>query len=217
MVKRDYIIAEASRMFETQGIKSVRIDDIAAHLGMSKRTLYEMFGSKDALLKECMYNIFIERSFDTSMENLDKLPNAVAVIFAILDKVFLDCSERERNDRLRNNLQKFYPDIYQYIEKQMREKGYEHVYKLFERGMKEGLFRDDTRIDLSISILTSSLILLGMNKIKLHGNISLNEAFEYLVINFFRGISTYKGIELIDTYHKQYRESFYNKVGGGEF
>lgn len=38
------------QMFATQGIKSVRMDDIAQHLGVSKRTLYELFGDKEGLL-----------------------------------------------------------------------------------------------------------------------------------------------------------------------
>ena len=37
-------------MFATQGIKAVRMDDIARSLGVSKRTLYEQFGDKQGLL-----------------------------------------------------------------------------------------------------------------------------------------------------------------------
>lgn len=41
------IIDQAMQMFVSQGIKSVRMDDIAQQLGVSKRTLYEMFGDKE--------------------------------------------------------------------------------------------------------------------------------------------------------------------------
>lgn len=44
------IIDQAMQMFVSQGIKSVRMDDIAQQLGVSKRTLYEMFGDKEGLL-----------------------------------------------------------------------------------------------------------------------------------------------------------------------
>ena len=47
MIQREYIIERASEMFVANGIKSVRVDDIAHNLGMSKRTLYEMFGDKE--------------------------------------------------------------------------------------------------------------------------------------------------------------------------
>ena len=39
MDQKERIIEQAMQMFVTQGIKSVRMDDIAQHLGVSKRTL----------------------------------------------------------------------------------------------------------------------------------------------------------------------------------
>ena len=46
MTQRERIIEQAARMFAEQGIKSIRMDDIAKELGVSKRTLYEMFEDK---------------------------------------------------------------------------------------------------------------------------------------------------------------------------
>ncbi len=46
------------RMFVSQGIKSVRMDDIAQQLGVSKRTLYELFGDKESLLYLAMEHFF---------------------------------------------------------------------------------------------------------------------------------------------------------------
>ena len=48
------VIAMASKMFFEQGIRKVRMDDVAAALTMIKRTLYEMFSDKEELLLECM-------------------------------------------------------------------------------------------------------------------------------------------------------------------
>ena len=47
---RNLIIAEAAELFKVYGIKSVTMDSIASHLGMSKRTIYEIFSDKDDLL-----------------------------------------------------------------------------------------------------------------------------------------------------------------------
>lgn len=206
MVKRDYIVARAASMFETQGVKSVRIDDIASELGMSKRTLYEMFDSKETLLKECMRHLFVEKQ-EKMWQEIERLPDVVAVIFFLIDKQHNEKANRERNERIRNNLQKFYPQVAQYVEEQISQIGYEAMRELFERGIREGLFRRDMKIDLSISIFANTLMLIAMNKIKLHNNISMYEAFEYMAINFFRGIATVKGVELIDAYHRKYRSS----------
>ena len=50
MDQKERIIEQAMHMFVSQGIKSVRMDDIAQQLGVSKRTLYELFGDKEGLL-----------------------------------------------------------------------------------------------------------------------------------------------------------------------
>ena len=43
---------EHAELFKTYGIKSVTMDSLASHLGISKRTIYEVFSDKDELLVE---------------------------------------------------------------------------------------------------------------------------------------------------------------------
>lgn len=49
---RDRIIVKATEAFTLHGIKSITMDDIATSLGISKRTLYEVFEDKETLLRE---------------------------------------------------------------------------------------------------------------------------------------------------------------------
>ena len=44
---RERIIETAVKAFAAQGIKSITMDDIATSLGISKRTLYEVFPDKE--------------------------------------------------------------------------------------------------------------------------------------------------------------------------
>lgn len=46
----DLIVTAASKLFYARGIRSVSIDDIAAQAGVTKRTLYYHFRSKDDLI-----------------------------------------------------------------------------------------------------------------------------------------------------------------------
>ena len=48
------ILEAASDAFSQKGIKSVRMDDIAQSLNISKRTLYEIYENKEVLLYECL-------------------------------------------------------------------------------------------------------------------------------------------------------------------
>ena len=54
---RERIIMTATEAFTLKGIKCITMDDIAAALGISKRTLYEVFADKESLLKECILDI----------------------------------------------------------------------------------------------------------------------------------------------------------------
>ena len=49
---RQRILSVSMALFKKKGIKQVRMDDIATVLGISKRTLYELYGNKEDLLYE---------------------------------------------------------------------------------------------------------------------------------------------------------------------
>ena len=51
MLSKDRIIAESTDLFVRYGVKSVRMDDIASRLGVSKRTIYELFGDRESLIR----------------------------------------------------------------------------------------------------------------------------------------------------------------------
>lgn len=52
--KRDAVLRAAVRMFNERGFYSTSLDDVAASLGISKRTIYHYLASKDQVLLECV-------------------------------------------------------------------------------------------------------------------------------------------------------------------
>ena len=56
---KDRILETADRLFYLQGIRSVGVDTIAAEIGISKRTLYNHFPSKDALIAAYLKRRFV--------------------------------------------------------------------------------------------------------------------------------------------------------------
>src|ERR1700754_4317117 len=55
---KERILATADKLFYLQGIRAIGVDTIAAEVGISKRTLYNHFPSKDALIAA-----YLERRF----------------------------------------------------------------------------------------------------------------------------------------------------------
>ena len=51
---KEEIIRITQALIARNGIRAVRVDEIAQTLGISKRTLYEMFADKDDLINACL-------------------------------------------------------------------------------------------------------------------------------------------------------------------
>ena len=56
---KDRILETADRLFYLQGIRAIGVDTIAAEIGISKRTLYNHFPSKDALISAYLARRFV--------------------------------------------------------------------------------------------------------------------------------------------------------------
>lgn len=191
-------------MFLDQGLKSVRMDDIATQLGMSKRTLYEMFGDKKKLLEECI-RYYLEDKHRIMREMAAGTQNVMEEIFIIIYSMKRD----EKDMLLVANLKKFYPDIYRKLEEEAYRHSYEQLDRQLDRGMEEGFFLPDMNKRLALVTLIYTVAALFERKYYFPemDEVMPLEAFEYVLANFFRGLATHKGLEVIDELVKNYKEN----------
>ena len=143
------IIDQAMQMFVSQGIKSVRMDDIAQQLGVSKRTLYEMFGDKEGLLYLAMER-YSERNRQRWNELTADAHDVLEAMFMVLGEV-MDNAEVSR--RMMDNLRKFYPAVHDKLMREGMVKNRTSLRSMLEQGIEAGLFVNNFNIDLSISVL----------------------------------------------------------------
>ena len=57
---KERILDTADRLFYLKGIRAIGVDTIAAEIGISKRTLYNHFPSKDALISAYLQRRFVQ-------------------------------------------------------------------------------------------------------------------------------------------------------------
>lgn len=81
MEVKDRILQKTEEMFLKYGFRKVRTDEIAREIGISKRTLYEQFSSKEELITE-----MLSMRFNNFHEQMDR---KVAEIQASDDKSYL--------------------------------------------------------------------------------------------------------------------------------
>lgn len=194
MSTKQYVIEETTKLFLEHGIKSVRMDDIAVRLGISKRTLYEMFGDRENLITCCAKHYHDEQDARAN-ELINRSDNIIEQFFLLLDL----WEEMEPKVSFMNDLQRFYPAIFEKIKDCRREEGIEMLKAKLKQGVKEGLFQKNTNYDFAAYMLTEALdnILLHPSSYQ-SSNISVTQAFKYIIMCFFRGIATQEGVRQID-------------------
>lgn len=192
-----HIIKTAGEMFFRLGIRSVSIDDICRELGMSKKTFYVYFESKDALVEQ-----LLQANLDYiagKMEDLVKLND-----FKQLVKVFIKRQEAEKNDvrkvpQLVYDLKKYYPR--QFADFQMRcfEMQKDFIIRYLELGVSQGLVRANLNIELTAILFAKihSDVIRDFEIIEAH-NHNMHQLAHTAMDVFVRGVLSEEGLKLFE-------------------
>lgn len=201
MEVKEYIVEEADKLFCQFGFKSVTMDDIAKHLGMSKKTIYQHFSDKNELV-----NILIEDKLykqDCAMDFCaSKAENAVEEIFFALTNIHELLANM--NPKLFYDLQKYHPKAWLFF-KEFKEKNLGKCILLnLERGISEGFYRSEIQTDIlaqmrleQVDLLFSQHIQYTMNKY------SLVQVMTEITEHFLYGVCNTNGLEKIKQYKQQ--------------
>lgn len=199
MSVKERIIDESAKMFAEAGVKAIRMDDIASRLGISKRTIYELLEDKNTLIE-----LSLERHFELERismeENGIKAENVIEEFVFLIDKA----SDLMRRDRiLMDGVKKYYPNIYTKIANNRNEHMYNHLKQSINEGIEKGIFIKEVNTELAILFFMDSFLgLLVRTDVFLPKTITIQDAFKYNVLYFFRGMSTPEGVKIVDKYIK---------------
>jgi len=196
---KERIVITAMKAFTRDGIKAVTMDDIASDLGISKRTLYETFKDKEALLIECVIRHEEEKEIFAA-KVIAESENVLEVILKFY-KVSIDIYQKV-NRRFFEDMKK-YPRVNDII-KQNREKNKRSEIAFFMSGVEQGIFRNDVNFEI-VNILVRAQIdfLLSAEIIK---DFPFIDVYESIALTFLRGISTNKGQKILDEFIINYRK-----------
>ncbi len=192
---RKRILDVASYEFRSKGIRSVKMDDIANTLTISKRTLYEIYENKEQLLMETVKEE--SRSFDVHMQEFIEGGNH-HVIEVVTEYYRLQMkSLAVVTPAYFIELQK-YPCILKWL-MQNREERQCNAKHFFEDGIKEGYFRADVNYELVTKISSGMMDFIMENR--LYNSYPMQEILRNVVLIHIRGFCTLKGIEELDKYN----------------
>jgi len=149
------VMRAARRQYFAHGFRTVSMDDLAAELGMSKKTLYAYFPSKVALVEAVLKDKFREIESD-----LDLLASERPADVEVALHRLLACVQRHMTEiqaPFVRDIGRETPELFQMVETRRRNLIRRHFGALFEKGRSAGVIREDIPTHLIIEILLGAV------------------------------------------------------------
>lgn len=200
METSEKILVKAFELFKRFGIRSVTMDEIAGQCGVSKKTVYQFFEDKDTLVDNIMID-FIQKSQENCGKQQIQSDNAIEEIFLSMDMV--QGMIEGVNPALLNDLRKYHSSAFVKLEKHKEDFMHGFIKKNIERGIAEGLYRPDIRIDIITAFYLHSLTLPIQFDIFPKSKYTIADLDAEITLFLLHGLASAKGIKLIDKYKQQ--------------
>ncbi len=194
LTMKDKIVERATELFFKMGFKSVTMDDIAADMSISKKTIYKYFSNKEDLVSDSvtlihgkimsMMHDVIAKDYNPIKENFE-IRNMFKEMFHIAEASPV------------YQLRKFYPEIYQHILQVQFTQCKHFVQHNLEKGIERGYYRADINVTECIDFYYTLMF---------HINETSpleREAWQrelYMLEYHTRAIGTPKGISELESY-----------------
>ena len=156
---RENILQVAIKRMQQVGIRSVSVDDICHELGMSKKTFYVYFASKDDLVQAILHKH--EQKMAREVQHL------------VADKTVLQCivdwtkiarqteKSTHQTPPMLYDLKKYYPTLHQEHLQRMRKMMQQFLVQFLKKGQGEGIFREEIDIEVAALLLVNTHLMLA--------------------------------------------------------
>lgn len=190
----EQVISFATDAFLAKGIKAVKMDDIANSLQISKRTLYELFTTKEELLLEC-----VKKSHEDFKKHMDMFVKEDTSVIAIAIETF-----RYQMAKINSVSPAYYYDIRKYhsVSKWMdkeRKESRSVAMEFFQKGISEGYFRSDLDFELINKVNRATMDYIMENQFL--KQYSMKQIFKNVILSSVRSLCTLKGIKALEKYN----------------
>jgi AcrR family transcriptional regulator len=169
---KERIIESCAKHVNMYGVKRFIIDDIAKDLGISKKTIYKYFKSKDELVSEFV-STSLEGNIQYTLEAIDKEETIVGK----LNVALLSHHKYEIPLEILEGIQKYYPKDWEKIEEQRNFK-LKLVRDIIREGIDLGQLRSDINTEVISLILDQSTRAILDYNFLVDNNLNFNKALK---------------------------------------
>jgi AcrR family transcriptional regulator len=149
------VVAAARRHFFAHGFRAITTDDLAAELALSKKTLYALFPSKEALLEAVVLQKFASVDAEVARISGDRSLGCVEKL-----QELLACLQREMEEiqpPFVRDMKRGAPEVFALIERRRAGIIREHFGALFEQSRRAGIIRKEVPTPLLIAVILGAV------------------------------------------------------------
>lgn len=188
------ILRTSLREFLDKGVKAVKMDNIANMLGISKRTLYEIYSNKEELLLECVRMHEEEHTLHMASYGADANHSVIDILIEFY---------KLQIDNLSGVSPCFFVELHKYKHvmdylEDMHAKRERSTAEFFARGVKEGYFRSD--VDFPIVTMIGGEFMEIVMRNEMYKIYDLKRILHNFIFVFIRGLCTAEGIKKLDEF-----------------
>jgi AcrR family transcriptional regulator len=195
MEKEERIIKGALDLFLQAGVKSINMDDVSTHLGISKKTLYKIVSNKADLVKQAF--TLHQSSFISMIEAIKtKNTNPIDEIFEIDQQLCVML--KNRPPLLISNLKKYYPEVWNILDTIRKENIYDCVSQNIDLGIKQGFYRGSINVNIIAKLMINTVEAIVDDELFPLTEYNFKNILQENRVYHIRGIATQKGINYLE-------------------
>jgi len=200
METKERIFWKAHELFNRYGVRSVSMDDIAAGLGMSKKTVYQFYAEKEELVAAVFQSV-INTNKDRCVTDRKVAENAVHEVYLAFD--MMQEMFARMNPVLLFDLEKYHPQVYAKFLEHKNSFLYSMIRSNLEKGVSEGLYRPEMDLDVMTRYRIESVFLPFNSDAFPNNRTQLVHIEQQILEHFLFGVVTAKGQKLVLKYKNQ--------------
>ena len=193
------ILDAAELLFRKYGIRSVTMSDIAAQLGMSKKTLYQYIDNKNELVEKILKK-YIENEKLMCNQAADTAEDALQEMFSI--SIQVQRNIENMNPSLLFDLRKYHFEVWQLFEQHRKEFILSIMKSNLKRGIEEDIYRKDMDTEIISRIHIGTINIFSDDELLPPDQFPRPLLHKEFVLYHLYGIVSEKGRELMSDYLK---------------
>jgi len=184
-------IQKIKEIYSRYGIKSVTMDDLSRELGMSKKTLYELFSDKEEVVSKVV-NYMIDEQQKAVDQLLEQENNNAIDELLMLSRLIAD-HLKNVNPSLSYDLKKYYPRVWDDLVQFKSKTVFEYIMANFRKGIEQGIYSNDLFHEIVAFVYVARMEMYSLGGWTELEKYSYRDVYRTLFLYHVRGIANENG------------------------